>query len=273
VALAKSMNLPQFDRPPLEEVAIGMQFAPLPLRLVDVGAFHASLAEEYPNSVDVPPLGAAFETFASGQFPATPFPLMINAPWRCWILSKANEYIIQLQPDRLLANWRARPEGVPYPRFAEIKRRFFQAASKLESFIRDESGLYSRINQCEVTYFNKIAIPEGTEFCNLETVLEGAGVLGGRSKAEIFTEGMVSFSRILKDESGSPFARLRVELGSGFDARSGKVWVLNLTVRGRPPAGMSPIPEDFFDRAHVEIVNAFADITNREMQEKWGRVR
>lgn len=267
------MNLPQFDRPPLEEVAIGVQFAPLPLRLVDVGTFHSSLAGEYPNAVDVPPLGPAFETFATGPSPAAPFPFMVNAPWRCWLLSPANEYIVQLQPDRLLTNWRARPEGAPYPRFAEIKRRFFQAAGKLEKIINEKSGLYSRINQCEVTYFNKITIPEGMEFCDLGIVLEGAGVLGGPNKAEIFTEGTVLFSRILKEGSGSPFARLRVELGLGFDAKGGKVWVLNLTVRGRPVAGTPPLPENFFDRAHVEIVNAFADITSRKMQEKWGRVR
>lgn len=264
-------KLPDFERPPLDEVVLGIQFAPLPLRLVDVGAFHACISDNYPHAVDVPPLGPSFETFGLVPFQPLPFPLMVGAQWRCWFLSENDEYLIQLQPDRLLTNWRVRPGGDSYPRFSEIRRRLGEAAELFLKFIRNRSLPDPQINQCEVTYFNKVAMPDGVEFGDLGMLLKGAGVLGCQSRERKFPEGQMSFARILNDEGGSPFARLRVDVGAGFEIGRGKIWVMNLTVRGRPFPDSSFMPAKFFDLAHIEIVKTFAEISTKEMQEKWGR--
>lgn len=76
-----------FERPPINEVAIGMQFAPLiNLRSEHVGVFWNRLRADFPTAQQVPPLGNI------AQIPPEIFPMP-----RFWFVSKDDATLIQIQ--------------------------------------------------------------------------------------------------------------------------------------------------------------------------------
>ena len=100
------MALGHLSRPPILEVVCGVLFEALPdLDPVRVGLFWAEHRERYAKHELHPPIrdGAGFEL------------LQGIGPVRSWLLSPGEEYVLQLQPDRLYFNWRRR--GDAYPRF------------------------------------------------------------------------------------------------------------------------------------------------------------
>jgi uncharacterized protein (TIGR04255 family) len=266
-------ELPSFNQPPLDEVAAGMQFLPLSLKTVDVGAYHALLAAEYPNTLDVPALPPTFETFGAVMVPPITVGVQGGLLPRCWFISANDEHVVQLQSDRLLVNWRMRPSGGAYPRFPEVRRRFVAATEALQHLCRERTSLTVVPNQCELTYFNKVPLPAGAEWGDFDRLLSGLKIAKGPEWARPFSDGRVALRSELRDEHDEPFARLQIDCTPAQIDLSQKVWTLNISVRGRP---LRPEFEDvlnFLDRAHREIVTCFAAITTKDMHLLWGRQR
>src|SRR4051794_4820338 len=104
--------LPEYERPPIDEVVVGVQFEPLKdFHVAHLGRFWSKVRDRYPLTEDQPPLPAQIEhpepkpaesrlTFATGIVP-TP---------RSWFLDNSKNRLLQLQHDRFLRNWR-RTEG------------------------------------------------------------------------------------------------------------------------------------------------------------------
>jgi len=264
-----SDDLPSYKRPPLDEVAAGIQFKPINFRLVDVGAFHRLIASEYPNAVDAPPMGPTFETFSPVPLPFQ-MPFFQGPAWRSWFLSAEEDFVIQLQPDRLLTNWRTRPGVKPYPRYQEVRRRFVEAAEVLSGFLLSCNLPPVQPNQCELTYFNKIGVPENASFADLAVFLRG--IQSGK-ETSAFSDIQFKASRTLSGGRGAPVARLTVEGIPLLDEAGQKRWGLNITVRGRPITDTLEGSLELLDRAHVEIVRCFDEITTENMHRSWGKVQ
>jgi uncharacterized protein (TIGR04255 family) len=266
--------LPSFERPPLAEVAAGIQFAPLSLRLVDIAAVHQLYAADYPISVDQPPIMPAFETFGAAA-PLQPplfFPVA-GPPWRTWFVSPDEEHVIQFQLDRLLANWRIRADGQPYPRYAQVKGRFVKALQKLIDFLDLKRLPGPQINQCELTYYNKIPLMPEETFADIERVIGGVDLAGRQRPGAPFTEAAFTVARVLSTSSGVHWGRLSVECAPGFEPNGRRVWNVNITVRGRPFDDRTDGVLLMLDTAHVEIVTTFANVTTTKMHQEWGRLR
>ncbi len=270
--MESELTLPSYSRPPLDEVAADMQFATLPIKAADVGAFHALIAADYPRSLDVPPLPPSFETVGPGL--VLPFGIGIgtNLP-RSWFISDDDEHIVQLQADRLIVNWRIRPHGGPYPRYAEVRRRFVAAHEALTRFVHQKGYPDTEPNQCDLTYFNKVPLPADAEWGDIHRLLRGMQLDTGPEWSGPFDNCQLLLRRVLQREPAGAFRRLQIECGPIQTNVTQKAWSLNVTVRGRPAKADFHAVLEFFDMAHVEIVTCFTAITTEAMHELWGRRR
>lgn len=124
VSRARPSELPDFKRPPIDELVLSIQFASVAkFKSAHVGLLWRSFRSKYPEVTEQPPIQAAFETFGTPSsaphairfqaFPSPPMP-------RFWFEKAGRPDLLQLQQDRILHNWRKREEDPIYPRFEAI---------------------------------------------------------------------------------------------------------------------------------------------------------
>jgi uncharacterized protein (TIGR04255 family) len=112
--------LPKFERPPLLEVAHGVQFEALPMTVVHPGLFYARIRDQFPKTRTVPALPPiSVVPAANKQLASIQFALPDEVP-RAWFLDDQEANLVQLQADRLLFNWRYEPSKAQYPHFEEV---------------------------------------------------------------------------------------------------------------------------------------------------------
>lgn len=148
---------PTFSAPPLPEVALAVEFTPIP----DFGAVAmARLATQwrarYPHVQEHPPLPSnpPFGTPAAASMVVS-----VGAPQiRLWLLTEKQDRLVQLQRDRLVVNWRLASPGQPYPRYRDALRpEFANDYRQLLNFLDTEHLPSPRPTSTEVTYVNAIA--------------------------------------------------------------------------------------------------------------------
>jgi uncharacterized protein (TIGR04255 family) len=190
---------------------------------------------------------------------------------RTWFISGNDEHVIQLQVDRLIVNWRMRPGGGAYPRYQEVRQRFVAAHDVLNKFVHLAGYPHPIPNQCDLTYFNKVPLPEDAEWADIDRLLSGMKLRIGPEWSGTFEDCLLAFGRSLRHHGEGSFGRLLIECRPILMSPTEKAWALNLTVRGRPVAQDFHSVVEFFDRAHIEIVTSFTAITTEVMHKIWGR--
>jgi uncharacterized protein (TIGR04255 family) len=152
-------NLPEFDQPPVSEMALGVQFAPITgFTSGHYGWFwKLYLGSIWTKAQDANRLVPQFEKFDEKEMWQVPSPPIViqnlQHADRILFINDDDDRIIQLQNDRFHYNWRKR-EQRDYPSFATINSEFRERLQVFETFVRDcglENPLY---NQWELTYFN-----------------------------------------------------------------------------------------------------------------------
>ena len=122
--------LPDYDKQPVIEVVYGMQFSPLPeLRTPLIGLFWQSIKADYPKFKEMPPLAPLIERFdqeAPTEQPMLEFLQEAPLP-RMFFLDDHENWVMQIQNDRFLHNWKRVTDDDVYPRFDVASDRFFQA--------------------------------------------------------------------------------------------------------------------------------------------------
>ena len=120
---ARPGDLPNYQRPPVDEVVIAVQFLNVPGIEALAGEYRETVKERYPivqYQPRLPPPPAANSPQPTFIFaPALPTSIEGN---RIWLVSQDETSLIQLQGDRFVHNWRYR--GVPYPRFEAVYAEF-----------------------------------------------------------------------------------------------------------------------------------------------------
>lgn len=260
-------HLPDFESPPLDEVVIGVQFAPpkgySPVLIKDIRDL---FKEKFPDLQEVPPLEPSFETFGgtnigpSMQFKFGSKPLRS----RLWFISEQQDHLIQFQDDRLLLNWRKRPGGAGYPRFEKISEDFKNHIDKLETFFSRELQVNLDINQAEVAYINVIPVTAYSEIGEWLNIVNIKNI-----DAESLS---LSFSEVIKEANHRPYARLSHELHSVVTA-DGKSQACRLTIgfRGKPSGSNSASAMDFIQFGRESIVERFCELTTDHAHNYWGR--
>jgi uncharacterized protein (TIGR04255 family) len=262
---------PEFEHPPLDEMALGVQFDPLlNFRTVHFGLYWTRIRGEYPHTEDQPPLAPVVEPAEITPPPTVPMAisLPVPSPARCWFLNEGKTQLLQVQRDRFCRNWRQQEGNERYPRFGPLKQEFERAWKGFQTFVSEEHLGPLNVNQCELSYVNHIGSGKGwSELGELEkvfTLLRPRAAGGFLPPPET-----LSWQARYKLPEGR--GRLHVSMDPAFRGRDLKLVLLfNLTARGVPSGGSPEQILAWFDLAHEWAVGAFAELTGPVVHALWG---
>jgi len=269
--------LPDFQRPPVIEVSLSVQYEPLSqLRTPHLGLFWESIRDHFPVIQEQPPLAPVIEVMGlpPDQEGGMRVELLKVPPVpRCWFMSKDGSELLQVQQDRFISNWRKTAREMDYPRYEHVRDMFFENFRLYEEFVNKEKLGDIIPNQCEVTYVNHI--PAGETWTN-------PGQLG-----KVFTVWTPTYSdeflsdpedvkfairyAIPGEAQGSVIGRLHISLEPKYSADGSLMFVMILTARGLPGAPNAEGVQQFFDLGRKWIVRGFTSITTQQLHEFWGR--
>jgi uncharacterized protein (TIGR04255 family) len=266
-----SHSLPEFERPPLDEVAIGIQFEPLKsFHAAHLGRYWSRIRNRYPFTEDQPPIVPQIEAaeLKPGPSPGA-FAIGAIPPIRSWFMDKSKNQLVQLQNDRFLRNWRQLEGNDTYPRYAYLIKEFRREWEGFLSFLQEEAIDAPVVNQCEITYINKLAPGTGwkdnTELAKVFSFLRAPPAQGFLPAPEFFSWD----ARYKLPENQG---RLRVKMLPAFQARDlTLIFILDLTARGAPAEKTAASIFAWFDLAHEWIVRGFDEVTESEMHKAWGK--
>lgn len=267
--------LPDFDRPPVVEVAIGVQFEPVALSTPHLGLLWQGFRERLPRIEEKPPLDPVVERFGVRPRPSPPkFTLLEQPPPnRAWFLNEAGDELIQVQRDRLIFNWRKVDDGVGYPRYEAVESSFFAAYETFTKFVDRLGSNTPRITQCEVTYVNHIRPAEGVWSDHGEAGHAVTLVSATRHSFLPKPEDIRAATRfVIMDRQGASVGRLHVLLEPRWYLKEDRpLLFLQLTARGAPRGEGLDGARTFFRLGREWIVRGFVDVTSQAMHQVWGR--
>ena len=272
-APARPPDLPEFERPPVTEVVLSIQFAHLrKVTNIHGGLLWAEFQADYPNYEEHAPLSPAFEIFGPNPVPGHQLEFLTGAPsTRYWFVDKDGSSLLQFQPDRLVHNWRQQRPADEYPRYEKIRTAFEREVARFQKFLKAGDLGEIKPNQCEVIYINHIGLPDGADPRNSP---QRIFVFWGN---EITWQGLPEMEdaaaqlRFLLGEPGKHVGRLYAQVAPVFRRADMKPLLqLTLTARGRPQDETVEAAFDFLDFGRQAIVRGFKALTRPEMHKYWG---
>jgi uncharacterized protein (TIGR04255 family) len=271
--------LPEFEAPPVSEVALSVQFAPIEnLTTFQIAALWESVFKErLPKVEEHAPLESNIERFGISKiakreafrleaFDRPPIP-------RFWFTEDLGNQLIQVQPDRFVRNWRKMESSTEYPRYPAVRESFSSDFQSFETFVKNRCLGEVVVNQCEMTYVNTIAMNEWDDLHSKADRIISPWSGAYSDEFLPVPEDINATARfIIPASDGNPLGRLYVTLAPRFlIADNVPVFILTLMVRGLPEIpGLEGILR-FFDIAHEWIVRGFTSFTTSEMHTIWRR--
>ena len=265
-----------FQRPPVVETLLGVQFEPLPkFRNAHLGAFWKRLGSEWTTPTDAPPLAQQFERFEETQrWINSGFLLQVASelPQRMQLRNQDENRMVQVQNGRLHYNWLGQC-AAEYPRFKNVRPEFSRILEELRRFVSDEGLGEIKPNQWEVTYVNRI--PRGTVWndpSDWSKLFRALALL----PANLSSASLESFGGECHYEIPPQLGRLHVQVQHGRLSAPmiQEVLTLTLTARGSVEMGgnRSLDLEGGLNRGHAVIVKAFTELTSETAHEYWGLI-
>lgn len=255
------LTLPSFRKPPLVEVALaigftevsGLQFAALAdLRQRWISDY--PLTEEHPflDQQATPPSKQAFRV----EFGPP--------PRRIWFVNPQKDSVLQIQRDRLIANWRS--VGIPasneYPRYGVLRESYLARWADFEKFVAEHLNLPLNAEYAEVSYINVISPAEDQE-------LAISDVLTMNRKGELWRENVQTTA--VTQNWDFPDVHTTLAMAANLDSSvHNRPVVLQLSATTRIAADRST--GSALDLAHDFVVGTFGVITTDEMQRRWERI-
>jgi len=273
------LPLPDFEQPPVVEVAISLQFMPLEsIRSSHFGLLwnvfrkqgfsrtedHGELAPAFEDLSATRPVtvGVRLQTFDD----APPLP-------RVWFLNQDKNELLQIQRDRLIVNWRQGINAEPYPRYVAIIERFRAAVKLFADFANLEQVGEIVPTQCEITYVNHLQAGLGWEnHSEIDKVVTTWRNISSDGFLPLPEDVNFAARYRMVDKTGNAVGRLHVNFQpANRSADHRPIFIMNLTARGKPePADMTGVFQ-LFDREHEWIVRGFASLTSTTMHRLWRR--
>lgn len=264
-------NLPDFNHPPVVEVALSVQFEELrSFKAVHLGAFWERIGRaQFPKTEQQPPVPKSIERFDQPVVDGPPRFEIINMPSlpRVLFLSPDETEIVQIQADRITFNWRKRRPTDIYPRFERLESQFSYVLDTFHDLITEQKFGVFKSEMAEVTYVNRMGgdeIPGRVEDA-LSVFSEGY-----TEKTPLKAE-QVNLSLVFPmKQEGAAIGRLYID-GKIRTQRETRGMDLKLVARGKPAAPDIKAALKFCGQARTAIVEGFASITAKHMHTTWGR--
>ena len=270
------VGLPEFENPPVVEVAVSTQFASPVLSGSDIMHRWSQIRDHFPTYREVAPIhfGPA-ESFDEPRELALELRISdVPPPFRLLMFDKTESRVLQLQPDAIGYSWRNLGGGREYPRYASIIEEFGREFAAFSKFLSNEGLERPKPIQCEVTYVNIINPDEvWRELSELGAVVPSAEPRLSDDFLPSPEHIRYASRYVIPREDGTPVGRLfvRIEPQYAFD-RESPVYSMRLTVRAKPQgADMSDVISAM-NVGHEWIVRGFASLTSKEMHRSWGRL-
>ena len=264
---------PNYKKPPVIEVAIGVQFAQLKgFTAAHVGHYWDTVRDHFGRVKEQPPIMHVVEPDELDEMrpPALAFSTQPDLP-RTWFIDDGGNYLIQLQRDKFLYNWRKQAPDDVYPRFPAIRDGFVRHWNNFLEFLEKEGLPAPSLDQFELTYANDIEQGSGwdtvPDLSSIFTTFEWKTRAGFLPAPERVGWNM-SFR--LPNRSG----RMHVETVPVRRPPKNTLAIrLSLTIRGRPEGRLAEhaVMMDWFEVAREWIVVGFADLVGEKTDGLWGR--
>ncbi len=251
-----------FTRPPVVEVACGVQFQHLPLDTARVGQFWERFRTDFPQTRDMPALPHVVEHVAGTATAAFRVAVMPDLR-RVLFVDPDGGRIVQLQSDRFMFNWHRANPSATYPRYSAVREQFLERWGDLQRFFDDIALPAPSVVQCDLTYINHI--PAG----QLWSEADVSKVLPWLDSSRLLFEDVELALRTSRDEIDG---RLHFVVRTGIDGQAQRMLQLELTARGRPHIdGLNVDVSRWMDDAHRLILNEFVRLTGVEAHLEWGK--
>lgn len=263
-------DLPDYERPPIDEVAIGVQFPAIDgFNDLHVGLFYARVREDYPRAESRPRVDSPIETFTGETpLPAFTFQFQMERPkGRAWLISADDQYLIQVQDTQFLCNWRRR-EG-DYPHFDALLERFWKAYKEFEAHLSHEGLSVLSVQQIEVTYINWIPDLPASAFLRPGSA-SSISIPGVGPEAE----SQDWIARYLVNDESKPIARLYAQCQSVVRAVPIPSPGIQFSLVFRAPlleAATNDRLSSLMELGRNTIVRTFTDLTTSQSHTHWGR--
>lgn len=254
---------------------------PRGLNQAHLGAFWTRQKGRFPQVRALQPISPATELFgAQGPWspPSLQFSLTNEPDCRLQLFSADDQWLCQIQVNRLVINWRKRTDD--YPRFGAAWRRFRDIWRDWGAFLEDSGLPPAKPHLWDVTYVNRI--PQGNlwqDAADWPKVFPG---LWGTAFTTVPGADFRGFHGQWVWESPDPPARLYIEPRPGrSDLHAQQLLLLNLTARGpitsptddaeaNRPMAIDRIASGM-EYGHRLIVSAFDTIASPIAKTEWGR--
>lgn len=267
-------GLPNFENPPLTEVAISIQFDSLPLlQAPQIGLLWSKFRSRFPQTEQHVPLDPYVEKFDqdSKQTIQLEFSNVPPVP-RCWFLNEKGSELIQVQLNRFTRNWRKVNNEDEYPRYEYVRNQFAEDLMEFCQFLEDEDIGEFKPVQCEVSYINHI---EQMGAWHNHSELGKVLAMWNPRDCDDLTPSLenirVATRHIFRDGAGAPLARLHISTQPAYSSSNNQpVFVMNITARGAPFVQSIDGVLSFIDKGRELIVRGFKSVTTSEMHEAWG---
>lgn len=270
---------PSFEDPPVIEVLLGLQFSPLSgLQLAHVGLFWNLIRGDFVRTDTKPALVSQFESFApsedSGVALRPSFELITEYPIpRIWFMNASGTELFQIQPDRIVFNWRKTDSDPIYPRYEKVKARFVHLFEQFQTFVSRENLGAVIPNHCEVTYINHMEIHKNQSDSGAMRQIFPAWT-GATSDGFLPEAEMVRFHsayRIISEDQA--IGRLHVNAAPRLRVKDRRTVIqAEITARGVPFGADLNGALQFFDLGREYVVRGFTSITSPEMHKQWRRI-
>jgi uncharacterized protein (TIGR04255 family) len=264
-------DLPDFEQPPVAEVAAGLFFPRIQQFLVPhFGQFWDRVRSDFPHVEHAAPLASQ----SSIQRPAELMDPTGTILPRVWLISRTGQALLQLQPDTFFYNWRRQNENDEYPHYGLVLRQFWKYYTAFLEFLGEFNIESSSPSELELTYVNHITKDDlWNSYSDISNIFKD---LNWKDPTGRFLPEPFAHSHVLNFRIPAHPAVLRLTIQSAVRLDS-QVQIIRLDMSVRYNLATSPESdrhqiEEAFEVAHQWIVRGFADITAENAQKnKWRR--
>lgn len=275
IAVARPDDLPDYERPPIDEVAIGLQFDRIEgfSNVQHIGLLWQRLRGSYPRTMSRPRMETPIEDFRSPREPQLPKVLFMTpddaANGRTWLVDETDSLLFQVQDTQFVHNWRRRDDE--YSHLDGHVDRFWSGYDEFTSMLVEEGLGELTLRQVELTYVNWIESTDPALY--FRPADQSRLTLNGLHEGPADFAFNASFIDSADDE---PVARLRVEFNPAFRSvndigRHGLQMVLNYRTPVSNPT--KDVVTEILKRGREVIDNTFTELTTSAAHEIWGRIR
>jgi len=270
--------MPQYDRPPVVETAIGICFDPQrSLSTSVLAGFVSTLGADWEQVHDLPPLPSMRQRGSRTTWPLGEVQIAVGEPdgfVRLQAVRNDGQRVVQVQNGWFIYNWRHVDRSSEYPSYGRVRAAFDEHRQSFSAYLRKHAGATLNLIGWELTYVNWIHSGQlWRDLSDWSTVFPAlSGQLHFTSIDPVHDYASRAASKLrgapgVLHQTLEPRTVPAVD-GSGAESLAAQY---RLTARGPISGNDEDGLHTGLDAAHEAIVRTFTESTSTLAHEAWGR--